>query len=168
MIKPSFVVRVAAAAMLLGLASTPGEAAVATGTMAVSATVLTSCTVTPGPLAFGNYDPTSATALDATATITILCTGGTAYTLGLDAGTGSGATITGRKMTVGAGTATLNYTVYNNSGRTTNWGDTAPNGALTGTATGLPQAITAYGRIPSGQSASAGAYTDTITVTLTY
>lgn len=168
MVQSSTLLRTTCAALLLGVASSPGQAATATGTMAVSATVLTSCTVTPGPLAFGNYDPTSATPLDATATIAVQCTAGTAYSVGLNAGVGAGATLTGRKMTVAAGASTLNYTIYNNSGRTVNWGDTGPNGAVTGTASGLIDTLTAYGRIPVSQSAPAGAYTDTITVTLTY
>ena len=156
------------AMFLLSLASGAAEAATTTGSMAVSATVLTACTVTPGPLAFGNYDPTSATARDATASITILCTSGTAYTLGLDAGTGTGATTTARHMTLTAGSATLSYSLYNDSGRTVNWGNTSGTGALTGNATGLTQSFTVYGRIPAQQSSSAGVFTDTITVTLTY
>ena len=162
--------RAAASALLIVLSVSTSEAATTTGSMTVSATVLSACTVTPGPLAFGNYDPTSATPKDATASIVVLCTAGTAYTLALDAGTGSGASITARKMTIAAGTATLNYAIYNDSGRTTNWGNTAGTGALTGTTSlvTLTNTFTAYGRIPVSQATAAGAYTDTITVTLTY
>jgi spore coat protein U-like protein len=48
------------------------------------------------PLAFGNY---SSAQLDATTTLTASCTVGTPYTVGLDAGLGTGATTTTRKMT---------------------------------------------------------------------
>lgn len=158
------------AAALMALPMPRGEAATATGSMTVSATVLTACNVTPGALAFGNYDPTSATARDATASIVVVCTAGTAYTLGLDAGSGSGATTTARKMTLVAGSATLNYAIYNDSARTTNWGNTSGTGALTGTSSlvSLTQTFTAYGRIPVSQTATAGAYADTVTVTLSY
>ena len=161
----------AATGFAVAVLPTPrSEAATSTGSMTVSATVLTACSVTPGALAFGNYDPTSATAKDATASIVVLCTAGTAYTLGLDAGSGSGATTTARKMTLVAGSATLNYAIYNDSGRSTNWGNTSGTGALTGTSSlvSLTQTFTAYGRIPVSQTATAGAYTDTVTVTLTY
>lgn len=164
-------VLLAAAGIGLAVLPTPrSEAATATGSMTVSATVLTACSVTPGALAFGNYDPTSATAKDATASIGVTCTAGTAYTLGLDAGAGSGATTTARKMTLVAGSATLNYAIYNDSGRTTNWGNTSGTGALTGTSSlvSLTQTFTAYGRIPVSQTATAGAYADTVTVTLSY
>ena len=170
MFKPAFSLRAASIGLALGGVSLVAQAATTTGSMAVSATVLTSCSVTPGPLAFGNYDPTSATPNDVTASIVVLCTAGTAYTLGLDAGAGSGATTTARKMTIAAGVSTLNYTIYNDSGRTTNWGNTSGTGALTGTTSlvGLSNTFTAYGRIPISQSVPAGAYTDTVTVTLTY
>lgn len=156
--------------VLLAAPSPRSEAATATGSMSVSATVLTACTVTPGPLSFGNYDPTSGTAKDATATITVVCTAGTAYTLGLDAGSGAGATTSARKMTLASGSTTLSYAIYSDSGRTANWGNTAGTGALTGTSSlvSLSQNFTAYGRIPVSQTATAGAYTDTVTVTLSY
>lgn len=152
------------------VASGGAQAATATGSLTVSATVLTSCTVTPGALAFGNYDPTSATATDATASIVVLCTAGTAYTLALDAGQGSGATPAARKMTRVSAADLLSYSIYNDSGRTTNWGNTSGTGALTGTSSlvSLTQTFTAYGRIPVSQAVPAGAYTDSVTVTLSY
>lgn len=163
--------RVLSGGLIAGLMVAGGaQAATSTGSLSVNATVLTSCTVTPGPLSFGNYDPTSATATDATASIVVLCTAGTAYTLGLDAGQGAGATPASRKLTRVSASDLLGYAIYTDSGRSTNWGNTSGTGALTGTTSlaSLSQTFTAYGRIPASQIAPAGAYADSVTVTLSY
>jgi len=70
--------------------------ATSTSTFQVTATVASSCTVTATSLAFGNY---TLAQLDGTSTITATCTNGTTYTIGLDAGTFSGATTSTRRMT---------------------------------------------------------------------
>lgn len=142
-------------------------AATATTTFLVTATILSACLVTALPLAFGTYDPTSATPLDQTTTITSTCTLGTTYTLGLNAGTGVGGTTTTRVMT-GTPAGLLNYQLFQNAGRTTNWGNNPGTDTVAGTGTGLPQLSTVYGRIPATQNQPAGSYLDTITVTLTY
>src|SRR5450830_108258 len=152
---------------LLLISSAQVQAATATTTMAVTATVLTSCLVTATPLVFGNYDPNSATANAATSTTTTTCTGASSYTLSMNVGSGTGATFASRKMTFGA--STLNYSVYTTAAHTTVWGDgTGGTGQVTGT--GLLGSVnnTVYGLIPAGQSPNAGAYTDSITVTLSY
>lgn len=154
-------------ALLSVLLSVKGvQAQTATTTFAVSATVLTTCLVAATPLAFGNYDPSSESNLDATNTVTVTCTTGTAYDIGLDTGTGTGATVTTRKMTFG--TDTLDYTLYQDSSRTTVWGNTVGTDTVDATAGLLPTAHTVYGRVASGQNVPAGAYADTITVTVTY
>lgn len=142
------------------------QAATSTTTFAVSATVLSTCLVVATPLAFGNYDPTSETALDATNTVIVTCTYGTAYNVGLNAGAGIGATVALRKMTYGANL--LNYTLYQNSGRTTVWGNTVGTDTVSATAGLPPTTHTVYGRVPIGQSAPIGLYADTINVTVTY
>lgn len=132
----------------------------------VSATVLPSCVVTATPLAFGTYTST-ADSLQ-TNTLSVTCTVGTTYKVGLNAGQGTGATTTNRKMTgLTVTTSTLNYSLYSNSGRTTNWGNQSSD-SVSGTGTGLPQSLTVYGKIPSGQNVAADTYNDTITVTVTY
>ncbi|MEZ0231700.1 MAG: spore coat U domain-containing protein [Methylophilaceae bacterium] len=144
------------------------QAATATTTMLVTATVLTSCLVTALPLAFGNYDPSSVTDRTTTTTTTVTCTGvANNYTLAMNAGTGSGATVAARKMTFGA--STLNYSVYTTAAHTTVWGDgTAGTGTVTGNGVLGVTNHTVYGVIPAGQSPNAGAYSDTINITLTY
>lgn len=142
------------------------QAATTTTTFPVTAAVLSVCLVSATSLAFGSYDSTSATPLDATNTVTATCTIGTAYNVGLDAGAGTGATVASRKMTSGANL--LNYTLYQNAGRTTVWGNTVGTDTVSATAIVTPTAHTVYGRVFSGQNVAAGSYADTITVTVTY
>ncbi|EQB15201.1 spore coat protein U domain-containing protein [Novosphingobium lindaniclasticum] len=69
----------------------PASAATATAPMAVTATVQSACIVAATPLAFGSYDPTSGAPKDGTSVITVTCTSGTSFTVGLNAGGTSGA-----------------------------------------------------------------------------
>jgi spore coat protein U-like protein len=151
-----------AAAMLAS--SAPVTAATATGSLVVTATVLASCTVVGSTIAFGNY---SSAQVDQTGTIAVVCTNGTSYSVGLDAGAGTGATTSVRKLTGSLG-GTLNYALYRDSGRTSNWGSAIGTDTQAGTGTGLVQNLTVYGRIDSAQTPLAGTYTDTVTITLTY
>lgn len=151
-------------ALALMCLSGTASAATATGTLTVSATVLSACTVTGSSLAFGSY--TSAQ-LDASATVNVVCTNGTPYNVGMDAGTGTGATTSVRKMT-GSVAGTLSYALYKDSSHTTNWGNTVGTDTATGNGSGISQVLNVYGRISSGQNANIGAYSDTITITLTY
>jgi spore coat protein U-like protein len=159
----SAVATVAVAAAALG-ASQNATGTTATGSMAVSATVVSFCVVAASPMAFGNY---SSAQLDSTASVVVTCSNGTTYNVGLDAGGGSGASVSSRKMTGTAG-ATLNYTLYRDSGRSTIWGTTVGTDTLAGTGNGLAQTLNVYGRIGSAQYPGAGAYTDTVVVTVTY
>lgn len=155
--------------LVLGAASIgagSAQATTATATFPVSATVLSTCLVAATPLLFGNYDPNSTADLDATNTVTVTCTSGASYDVGLDAGTGTGATVASRKMSFG--TNVLNYTLYQDATRTTVWGNTVGTDTVNATATAGSNIHTVYGRVPSGQNVPAGAYTDNITVTVTY
>jgi spore coat protein U-like protein len=143
----------------------PVYAATATNTLDVSATVTSNCAVSTTALAFGNIDVTTGTDFDTTGGISVTCTNGTAWTAEADAGGGSGATTAVRKMT--SGTDLLDYALYSDSGRTTIWG-TGAGEDIASTGTGVAQAMTIYGRVPSGQTSPAGAYTDTVNVTVTY
>ena len=60
----------------------------------------------------------------------------------------------------------LNYQLYSDSARGTVW-DNVTGTTLTGS--GIAQGLTVYGRLPGGQlSAPAGAYSDTITATVSF
>ena len=147
------------------MTDTPADAATATGSIPISATVLAQCDVSATSLAFGNYGST--TQLDGSAVVSVTCTNGTPFTVALDVGSGLGATVASRKMT-GPSSATLNYSLYRDTGRSQVWGVTVGTDTLAGTGTGAVSALTVYGRIPAGQHPAPGAYTDTVNVTLAY
>ncbi len=132
--------------------------------MAVTATVQSSCTISITPMAFGIY---TGTAIVGTATTTLTCTNTTPYTVTLSTGLGSGATVMSRSM-IGVGGSALNYSLFRDAARTLNWGLTAGTDAVSGTGTGAGQLVTIYGQIPGGQGVAPGAYSDTITATITY
>jgi len=141
-----------------------------TSNMTVSATVTNNCTISAGALAFGNYNPTVATAVDAAATLTLTCTlnASTTITLdeGLHAGGGSTPAVPIRRM-VNSVTNFLSYTLYTTSGRTTVWNGTT---GVAYTGTGVADtSVQVFGRIPGSQSSlPSGSYTDTIVATITF
>ena len=152
-----------AVALLGAVLTTPAHAATATGSSTISATVQATCLISATSMAFGAY---AGAVLDTTSTISITCTNTTPYNVGLNAGVGTGATVTNRKMMSGA--ALLNYALFRDAGRTLNWGATVATDTLAGTGTGVLQSLTVYGRVAAGQLGTPGAYTDTITATVTY
>jgi len=148
----------------LALASDSANAATATTTFAVNSTVVATCTISATAMAFGNYTGVVA---DSTSTISTTCTNTTPYQIGLDAGTGTGATVAARSMT-GAGVL-LAYGLYSDATHTTNWGNTpGTDTPASVTATGAVQTVTVYGQIAAGLYVAPGVYADTITATITY
>ncbi len=165
---------------LIGAVALSGPQAAQAGTasspIAVSATVLSACTIVAGPLAFGNYDPVVANLtapLDATATLTVVCSLGASTTTDLDQGVNASGTTPNfvRRLKVAGLAQFLTYQVYKDSGRTNIWGTTSgtPSGTTNAyTGTGVTGTLTAFGRIPGGQNANTGAYVDTLTATITF
>ncbi|HXU94268.1 MAG TPA: spore coat U domain-containing protein [Gallionella sp.] len=156
-------VRLTSLALVACLANAPtAYAATATDTFNVTANIPTSCSVTAGnDLAFGDY---TGTQIDATTTVSVTCTSGGAYTVGLNDGTHFSSP--NRRMLHGT-TDFLNYELYKEDTHTNRWGNSGGE-LVSGTGTGSAQTLTVYGRLPGSQSLIAGAYTDTITVTVTY
>jgi len=150
---------------LASAGSCPIGASTTSYAFTVTATVITSCTVSATTHDFGSTILLSSN-VDATSTVTATCTSGTSYNIGLNAGTGSGATVATRKMTFGA--ATINYSLYTNSGRTTVWGNTVGTNTVAGTGSGIAQNVTAFGRVPSQAVPPPATYSDTIVATVTY
>jgi len=136
----------------------------ATTSFTITAIIQATCSISASTLAFGNY---VGSVLNSTSTISATCTNLTPYNVGLNAGTGTGATVANRIMT-GPSSALLSYKLFSNSARTTNWGNTVGTDTLAGTGSGSAQALTVYGQVPAGQFVNPGSYTDTITATLTY
>jgi spore coat protein U-like protein len=140
-----------------------GGGTVATGTVSVTGPVSPICSVTAGTLGFGAY---SGTAALAAAAVTVNCSSGGTYQVSL----GAGANLSGgtRRM-AGPASSFLAYQLFRDSGRTLAWGDgTALGARVSGTGSGAAQTLTVYGRIPAGQSATVGSYTDSVVVTVEY
>jgi spore coat protein U-like protein len=142
----------------------------ATTTFTVIVMVKASCSISATNLNFSTY---TGTQINAQSTLTVNCTNKTVFDVGLSAGTATGATPTSRKMT-GPGSATLNYSLCQDSkcsqnwGNTLSWGNVGAQDILQATGTGIAVPYNVYGQIPAGQSVGQGTYTDTITATLTY
>jgi spore coat protein U-like protein len=150
----------------LGLTPTTAvaQANPATTTFNVTATVLKDCIVTATALPFGNY---TGAVVNASSTVTVTCTSGTTYTVGLNQGLTTGATVTTRQMGITQPAGGLNYSLLTTSYTGANWGNTSGSW-VSGTGNGAAQALTVYGVLPAGQYVPPGSYTDTITATVTY
>jgi spore coat protein U-like protein len=153
-------------AALLALGCAPVLAATATTTFTVTATVAAACTISATNLAFGTYSPAAALPTDATSTVTTTCTLAAPYNIGLNAGTGAGATVAARKMTSGANL--LTYSLFQDAAHLVVWGETIGTDTVALVGTGLAVGTTAFGRIPALQNVPVGGYADTITATVTF
>jgi spore coat protein U-like protein len=160
---------------VLGVAATlvrgpEAHAATATDNLVVTADVIATCTILAAPVNFGTYDVGSAVDHDATGTVTINCSNGSAvYVMlgeGLQPNAGSLPAAPMREMSAG-GTDVLTYGLFMDAGHTANWGNTQVSG-MARTGTGAADAITVYGRIPAGQGVLSGTYTDTVIATVEY
>jgi spore coat protein U-like protein len=152
----------------IALAATNGgaQAATATTSFQVQLTIEAQCLInSASTLNFGTQGVLSAN-VDQTSNIQVQCTDTTPFTIGLDAGTGAGATVATRKLTGGG--STINYSLYTNAGRTSVWGTTIGFNTVASTGTGAAQSFSVYGRIPAQTTPAPATYTDTITVTVTY
>lgn len=148
-----------------------------TANFQVTANVASSCTVSATNIAFGAYDPADANATaprDANGSVSVRCTRGTstavaALNQGANPATGSTCASPLRQMTGGA-TLRLRYDIYQDAGRATAWGCDATNSQAVPTFTSslTPVTLTTYGRIPAGQDAAIGSYTDTVQVSVTF
>ena len=142
------------------------KASTVTANLSVTATVLSVCSVLPATLAFGNYNFANDSTVNTT--ITVTCTSGTDYHVRLGAGAGAGAAVDDRLMTHSGGVATLSYGLYRDGAYTQNWGQTDSTDTYDGTGNGAAQNVTVYGRILANQAVTAGAYTDTVVITVSY
>ncbi|WCD81422.1 Csu type fimbrial protein [Pseudomonas sp. TUM22785] len=102
--------------------------------------------------------------------IQLQCTPGTSLSIALNAGLNTASVTGGRYMIKGA--ETLRYQLYKDAGYSAVWGD-GSNGAtamsLTYSATSGTQSYPVYARLFAvATMPSAGIYTDTVTVTVTY
>jgi spore coat protein U-like protein len=171
--RKSPVLNVAVTAALLVSASL-ASAATSTANLTVTATVNTNCSISTTPVAFGVYDPFAAGALDATGTVSIACTKGTAPSIGLGLGLFPSGAV--RQMDDGGGNR-VTYELFQPASNvvgaacayTTAWGTAA---GTTVIATAAPSKVArsynVCGRMAAGQDPTAGSYSDTVIATVTF
>jgi spore coat protein U-like protein len=156
-----------------GSSACPTGSQTASTSATATATVTGNCTVSASAMSFGTSSSPISANVDATGTITVLCSNGAAYSLGLDNGTNfSGST---RRMRLGATSNYVSYGLYTDTGRSLAWTTTTSTTSCTGgtntcslgTGTGANQTVTVYGRVPA-QTPAVGSFTDTVVVTVTY
>lgn len=151
----------------LGLAASAASATDVPQTMTISATVQNSCTLYLNNFDFGTLDGLMGTVDSQPLNISVTCNSGTAYSLAPDNGMNFGANTnyaSDRAMSDGAG-HTIPYELWTDLGQTTPWDSTNP---VTGTGNGDVQSVQPAARIPALGGVPAGAYSDSLGVTLTY
>jgi spore coat protein U-like protein len=132
-----------------------------------SATVVPSCRVSASDLNFGT-EALLTSDVEATSTVSVTCTAGHAYAVGLSQGTTAGGTTTMRLLAHESSAATVPYQMFADAAHSQNWGEAAVED-VEGTGTGSAALLTVYGRIPAQATAPpAGAFSDVVTITVTY
>ncbi|WP_444357930.1 Csu type fimbrial protein [Phyllobacterium lublinensis] len=152
--------------MAVALIQEPASAASpATGSFSVKITINSECKlISSSDLDFGSQGVLNAN-VDATSNLTVQCTPGTSYNVGLGAGAG---TIGARHLT-GPGNTTIDYNLYRDPDHTQVWGTTILADTVSKTGDGTAQLIPVYGRVaPQATTPPTGNYSDTIDVTVTY
>jgi spore coat protein U-like protein len=132
-------------------------------TLLVPAAALAGCTLAqPSNMNLGTYTGALSTigSTDMAVSCDIFPSG--SYSIGINAGTGAGATTSNRKMT-GPASATLNYGLFRDAAGAQNWGNTAGVDRATGNWGFLASSqFTIHPRIPAGQFVAPGTYIDTV------
>lgn len=141
------------------------DAATATANFDVTLTVQADCAIAANPLGFGTKGVLGAN-VDAQTTVSVTCSNTTPYQVGLNAGLGTGATVANRLMTGGKTSATVAYQLYQDTARSTVWGNTQGTDTVGGTGSGAAQAINIYGRVKAQATPAPDTYKDTVTATV--
>lgn len=125
------------------------------------------CTVTTTDVAFGAYDVFSATPLDSTGTITVLCDAKAKVQVNIGPSPNSGG-FNPRKMKFQTGADLLSYNLYTDPAMTQIWGDGTggTEEQKTNVKKNVPWVPVVYGRVTPAQDVSQGLYSDTLTVTI--
>ena len=150
------------AAALLASAAGPVIAGSATSTLGVRVVVQPSCSVSGATLDFGSYTSGQAGDLGGFTQIAYSHCAPGQLRFQLDGGS-SGST-TARKLGNGSG-GQLNYGIFRDSARAQNFGQGTDARLLTVDVSGSGN-VSVYGKIPGGQVAAAGTYTDTVVITM--
>jgi spore coat protein U-like protein len=128
---------------------------------AVTARVVANCALITSDLDFGTSGKIGDN-IDAETDLSLTCTAGTDYTISID---GGGAHDPNNRL-LRSGDNSVSYGLYSDASRHDVWG-TASGSTVSGDGDGTEQTHGVYGRIPP-QPAAAGAYADTVVVTISY
>lgn len=158
----------AAAIVAAGLIAQPLEVAHAgtvSANMNVKIKIQNACQITTAPtdLDFGTQGPLTA-AIDNQTTFGVTCTDQAPYNIGM----GAGQNASGGSNRMTDGTNFVSYALYQDSARTTVWGNTVGSDTEAGTGNGDEQTITVYGEVPAQTTPPAGNYSDVVAVTVTF
>lgn len=148
-----------------GLSSSAMAASPATATMDVKINIVGACTVTAAELDFGN-NGVLANVINQDSSLTVTCSNGLGYNVGISDGANVSSSVR-RMKGVTSPNEFITYELYKNSGRTERWG-AAGVARQPGTGTGVAQTIPVYGQVTSQSTPTAGAYSDTVAVTVDY
>jgi spore coat protein U-like protein len=161
-------------AMLLGTAAITAPAYALDGSLSVSASIGTACTISTTTLAFNSYDAVGANAsadLLATGGVTSTCSIGSSGHIkmgqGLHGDADSSDATPLRRMVHGTdSTSFLSYSVFSDSARSVVWENAT---GLPYTGTGSAATLTVYGSVTQAQTdAIVGSYQDTLVVAINY
>jgi spore coat protein U-like protein len=130
------------------------------------------CGVTTTPVNFINYDVFSLTPAYSTGIVAVSCSSPDRHPLPVNISINSGGsgTFNPRQMRAATGTDRLNYYLFTNASRTVIWGDgTSGTSTVTNMVTrNVPWNATIFGMLPPRQNLSAGSYSDTLLVTVSW
>lgn len=150
-----------AAAAFASLAAGTAYAATTTTTLNTSVTIAPSCTSVSVPaIAFGTIGGTSSLQQQSS-TITVTCSSGTPFTLGL--GRGAGVDTANRVLTGTTPSNTMTYQLTDGAGL--NWDDIGGTHTLSGSGA---TTFAVFAKIPVQTQPAADTYSDTVIVTVSY
>jgi spore coat protein U-like protein len=166
--KPTIIALLAMVVLALAAAHEHASAFTSNTNLNVGVAVEVRCSVVTGDLAFGSsYVSGQVADLDTVSTVIVNCDPGRKVAIkmgqGLHPAPGSSDNNPRRRMQNGP--YYLDYNIYEDATYTTVW-DNRSNAIKTTRV--FPYTATVYGRIPGGQAASPGTYSDTVITTVHY
>jgi len=126
------------------------------------------CEIATSPVVFGNYNVFLTAATDSLGSVVYTCNGG-AHAIQILISAGASGAFASRKL-FKAG-EWLGYNLYRDASRNVVWGD-GVGGTSFYTSTDVPNrtevVVPVFGQVPAGQDVTAGAYADSVSVTINF
>lgn len=155
---------IAAAIALAALGASPSFAGSDTRTFNVKANVVPSCLFTAATdIDFGNLDVHTG-AKQAQGSVSVQCTIGPTYTIGLDDGQNA---VAGQRQIKGGTADVIAYDLYQDAATSVVWKNAPPN-LLSLTGDGTVQSTTVYGVLNYSQIGVVESYLDVVTATVNF